>query len=291
VALGALNPDPDQRLLDDADLEAANRLRAFREVGLPEDGILQVARTIGMATARIAQANRELIMRTLVHPGDNERDLARRLEAAARVTMPLVGPVLSYGLQTHLIEQVRRDVIAAADLASGEVSSVSEVTVCFADLVDFTRLGEQVPVEELGRVATRLEEMASAVAEPPVRLVKMIGDAAMLVSTEAEPLAEGALSLVEAADGEGEDFPLLRAGVAQGPAVGQSGDFYGRPVNLASRLTSIARPASVLASEEAKEALGSAFHYSFAGERDLKGVDGRVKLFRVRREPKDAGRR
>jgi adenylate cyclase len=291
VALGARNPDPDQRLLDDADLEAANHLRAFREVGLPEDGILQVARTIGMATARIAQANRELIMRTLVHPGDNERDLARRLEAAARVTMPLVGPVLSYGLQTHLLEQVRRDVIADADLASGEVSSVSEVTVCFADLVDFTRLGEQVPVEELGRVATRLEEMASAVAEPPVRLVKMIGDAAMLVSTEAEPLAEGALSLVEAADGEVEDFPLLRAGLAQGPAVGQSGDFYGRPVNLASRLTSIARPASVLASEEAKEALGGAFHYSLAGERRLKGVDGRVKLFRVRREPKDAGRR
>jgi adenylate cyclase len=286
VALGTPNPDPDERVLGDEDLEAAERLRAFREVGLPEEGILQVARTIGMATARIAQANRELIMRTLVQPGDNERDLAHRLEAAARATLPLVGPVLSYALQSHLLEQIRRDVIAEADLASGEVRGINEMTVCFADLIDFTRLGEQVPADELGVIAVRLEEMAAAVAETPVQLVKMIGDAAMLVSTEPEPLGEAALSLVEAADAEGEDFPQLRAGLAQGPVVSQGGDFYGRPVNLASRITQIARPGSVLASKEARDALGDRFHYSFAGERRLKGIGG-VKLFRVRREPRE----
>lgn len=284
VALGIPNADPDERVLSDADLEAAQRLEAFRELGLPEEGILQVSRTIGMATARIAQANRELIMRTVVQPGDNEHDLARRLEAAAKVTLPLVGPVLSYALQTHLLEQIRRDVIAQADLASGEVSGINEVSVCFADLVDFTKLGEQVPTEELGVVAVRLEEMAASVAESPVRLVKMIGDAAMLVSTEPEPLGESALSLVEAADAEGEAFPQLRVGLSHGPAIGQGGDFYGRPVNLASRITAIARPGSVLASKEAKEALGDRFHYSFAGERRLKGIAEPARLFRVRRE-------
>jgi len=288
VALGTPNSDPDERVLGDEDLEAAERLRAFREAGLPEEGILQVARTIGMATARIAQANRELIMRTLVRPGDNERDLARRFEAAARATLPLVGPVLSYALQSHLLEQIRRDVIAEADLASGEVRGINEMTVCFADLIDFTRLGEQVPADELGVIAARLEEMAAAVAETPVQLVKMIGDAAMLVSTEPEPLGEAALSLVEAADAEGEDFPQLRAGLAQGPVVSQGGDFYGRPVNLASRITQIARPGSVLASKEARDALGDRFHYSFAGERRLKGIGG-VKLVRVRRQPKEVG--
>jgi len=288
VALGVSNPDPDERVLGDDDLDAAERLRAFREAGLPEDGILQVSRTIGMATARIAQANRELILRTVVQPGDNERDLARRLEAAAKVTLPLVGPVLSYALQTHLLEQIRRDVIAEADLASGEVRGISELTVCFADLIDFTRLGEQVPADELGVIAARLEEMATAVTQGPVQLVKMIGDAAMLVSTEPEPLGKAALSLVEAADAEGKDFPQLRAGLAHGPVVAQGGDFYGRTVNLASRITQIARPGSVLATQEAKKTLGDRFHYSFAGERRLKGIDDRVRLFRVRRQPKDA---
>ena len=284
VALGVPNPDPDERVLGDDDLDAAERLRAFRELGLPEEGILQVSRTIGMATARIAQANRELILRTVVQPGDNERDFARRLEAAARVTLPLVGPVLTYALQTHLLEQIRREVIAEADLASGEVRGINELTVCFADLIDFTRLGEQVPADELGVIAVRLEEMAAAVAQGPVQLVKMIGDAAMLVSTQPGALGEAALSLVEVANAEGEDFPQLRAGLAHGPVVAQGGDFYGRIVNLASRITQIARPGSVLASKEAKEALGDRFHYSFAGERRLKGIAGPARLFRVRRE-------
>ncbi|MEK6277928.1 MAG: adenylate cyclase regulatory domain-containing protein [Actinomycetota bacterium] len=289
AALGIRNPDPDSRELGDADLEAAKRVKAFREVGLPEKGMLQVARTIGMATARVAQANRELIVRTLIHPGDNERDLALRLAAAAQATMPLVGPTLAYSMQKHLLEQVRRDVIAQADLATGEVGGANDVAVCFADMVGFTKLGEEIAIEELGLVAGRLEEMASAVAEPPVQLVKLIGDAAMLVSTEPEPLLDAALRLVKAADEEGEEFPQLRAGVAHGPALGQGGDYYGRPVNLASRITGVARPGSVLASEEATRAAGGAFHYSFAGERPLKGVEGRVELFRVRREPKDSG--
>ena len=288
VALGAPNPDPDARVLGAEDVDAAERLKAFRAVGLPEEGILQVARTIGMATARIAEANRELIMRNLVLPGDNEHDLARRLEAAARATLPMVGPVLNYALQSHLLEQIRRDVIAEADLASGEVRGISEQMVCFADLIDFTRLGEQVPADQLGVIAVQLEEMATAVATGPVRLVKMIGDAAMLVSSEPEPLAEAALSLVEAADSAGEDFPPLRVGLAYGPVVSQGGDFYGRTVNLASRITQIARPGSVLASEEAKGALGEGLHYSFAGERHLKGIDGGVKIHRVRREPRSA---
>jgi len=68
--------------------------------------------------------------------------------------------------------------------------------------------------------------------------------------------------------------------------ISQGGDFYGRPVNLASRITGVARPGTVLAAEAAIEAAGDAFSYSFAGERRLKGIKGGVKLYRVRREPK-----
>ncbi|HWO16821.1 MAG TPA: adenylate cyclase regulatory domain-containing protein [Solirubrobacterales bacterium] len=283
AALGVPYPDPDMRTLTEADVEAARRVKAFREAGLPEEGLLQVARTIGMGTARIAEANRELVIRTLMQPGDTERDLALRFAAAAEHMMPLVGPTLEYALQAHMLEQVRRDVIGAADLASGEMGATTDIAVCFADLVEFTKLGEEIDVEELGLVAGRLEEMATAVAEPPVRLVKLIGDAAMMVSTEAEPMVEAALRLVEASEQEGEEFPRLRAGIAFGPALAQAGDYYGRPVNLASRITGVAKPGSVLADVALREAAGESFAYSFAGERGLKGFDSKAKLFRVRR--------
>jgi adenylate cyclase len=289
AALGVPYPDPDERVLTEAEVEAARRIRAFREAGLPDDGMLQVARTIGMGTSRIAEANRELVVRTLMQPGDTERDLALRLAAAAEYMLPLVGPTLVHAFELHMLEQVRRDVIGTATLASGQVGSL-EVAVCFADLVEFTKLGEEVAAEELGLVAGRLEEMANAVAEPPVRLVKTIGDAAMLVSAEAEPMLAAALTLVEAAEEEGEEFPSLRAGVAHGSALAQAGDYYGRPVNLASRITGVARPGSVLVDTAAREAAGEGFAYSFAGERRLKGIDGRTSLYRARHEPKRRSR-
>jgi adenylate cyclase len=281
-ALGIPLADPDERRGTEADLEAARRMKAFLDAGLPEDGMLQVARTIGMGTARIAEANRELIIRTLTQPGDTERDLALRFVAAAEYMLPLAGPTVVYALQAHLLEQIRRDVIGAADLASGEIGGTVDLTVCFADLVEFTRLGEEIDAEELGMVAGRLEEMASAVAEPPVRLVKTIGDEVMLVSTEAEPMAAAALSLIHAAEQEGQQFPWLRAGIASGPTLPQSGDYYGRAVNLASRITSVARPGSVVLDEATKDVTGDAFSYSYVGERKLKGLDYRVKLFRAR---------
>jgi adenylate cyclase len=157
------------------------------------------------------------------------------------------------------------------------------VAVCFADLVGFTKLGEQIATEELGLVAGRLNELATAVAEPPVRLVKLIGDAALLVSGDPEAMIDAALRMVEAAEEEGEDFPRLRAGVACGSVLVRAGDYYGRPVNLASRITAMAKPGSVLVDEDAKRAAPDGFDYSFAGEKRLKGFDSRIKLFRARR--------
>jgi adenylate cyclase len=283
AALGIPNSDPDERNLTKADLEAAKRMKAFRDAGLPEEGLLQTARTIGMATARIAEANRELIVRALMQPGDTEHDLALRFAAAAEHMMPLFEPTLVYALRSHMLEQVRRDVIAAADLASGEIRGTADLAVGFADLVEFTRLGEEIAPEELGSVAGRFEAMATEVVEPPVRLVKMIGDAAMLVATEPEPLLEASLQLIEMAEEEGEEFPFLRAGLAYGSTLAQSGDYYGRAVNLASRITGVARPGSVLVDAATKAAVGNGFSYSFAGERRLKGIDSGVKLFRARR--------
>ncbi|HEX3174346.1 MAG TPA: adenylate cyclase regulatory domain-containing protein [Solirubrobacterales bacterium] len=283
AALGVPYPDPDERSVSEVDLEAAQRVKAFYDAGLPEEGMMQVARTVGMATARIAEANRDLVIRTLMQPGDTERDLALRFAAAAEHMLPLFEPTLSYAFRAHMLEQIRRDVLGAGEIASGQPGTATDVSVCFADLVGFTKLGEQVETEELGLIAGRLDELATAVAEPPVRLVKLIGDAAMLVSTDAAALVEAALRMVEAADAEGEDFPRLRAGIAHGSVHVQAGDYYGRPVNLASRLTAIAKPGSVLVDDSAREAAGEGFAFSFAGERRLKGFDSRTKLYRTRR--------
>ncbi len=283
AAIGIPYPGPDSQTLTEAELDAAHRVRAFLDAGLPEDGIIQVARTIGTGTARIAAANRELTVRTMMQPGDTERDLALRFAGAAEYLMPLIEPTLVYALRAHTLEQVRRDVIGAADLASGEIRGTADVAVCFADLVEFTRLGEEIAPEELGSVAGRFEEMAVEVATPPVRLVKMIGDAAMMVSSEPEPMLEAAVGLIEAAEAKGDEFPFLRAGIAFGPAIAQSGDYYGSCVNRASRITGIARPGSVLVDEATKETVGEGYDYSYAGERRLKGFDSPYKLFRARR--------
>ncbi|HVV91142.1 MAG TPA: adenylate cyclase regulatory domain-containing protein [Solirubrobacterales bacterium] len=284
-ALGIPYGDPDEKAGTEADLQAAVRTKALLDAGFTPEDLVRNARTVGMATARVAEANRELVVRNLTRPGDTERDVADRLVQTAEALLPLGTETLVYAFRANLLELVRRDVIGAADLASGEIGGTVERSICFADLVEFTSLGEEIAPEELGEVAGRFEELATGIAVAPVRLVKTIGDAVMLVSTEAQPLVEAALDLVAAAAAEGDQFPVLRAGIATGPTLPQAGDYYGRSVNLASRVTGIARPGSVLVDTPTREAAGEVgFTYSFAGERRLKGIDARTKLFRVRRE-------
>ena len=277
--------DLDKRVANEADLDTARRTRVILDAGFPAEELLRNARTVGMATARVAEANRELVVRNLTRPGDTESDVAERLVQTAEFLLPLGSEFLVYAFRANLLELVKRDVIGAADLASGEIGGVVERSVCFADLVEFTSLGEEIAPEELGEVAGRFEELATEIVAPPVRLVKTIGDAVMLVSSQGEPLVVQALDLVAAAAAEGDQFPVLRAGIATGPTLPQSGDYYGRSVNLASRITGIARPGSVLVDTPTRAAAGEDhFTYSFAGERRLKGIDARQKLFRVRRD-------
>ena len=286
AALGiSYGDDLDERVANEGDLETAKRAKAILDAGFPVEDLLRNSRTVGMATARVAEANRELVVRNLTSPGDTERDVANRLKGTAEFLLPLGTEFLVYAFRANLLELVKRDVIGAADLASGEIGGVVERTVCFADLVEFTSLGEEIAPEELGEVVGHFEELATSVVVAPVRLVKTIGDAVMLVSPDAELLVEQALDLVAAAAAEGDQFPVLRAGIATGPTLPQSGDYYGRSVNLASRVTGIARPGSVLVDTATRDATGeTGFTYSFAGDRRLKGIDTRQKLYRVRRE-------
>ena len=111
----------------------------------------------------------------------------------------------------------------------------------------------------------------------------------MLQSSDTTAMLEAALALLEATEAEQDGFPRITVGIARGAAISRGGDWFGHPVNLASRVTSTARPGSILVTEEVKEAAGEEdYRYSFAGERKLKGVNGPQKLFRARRLDGDA---
>jgi adenylate cyclase len=282
--------DLDAKAFTEDDLQAARRATAFAEAGFPEEATLEVSRVIGEATSRVAAAIRNLVNESLLRPGDTERDVGLRYAEVARETAPLLGPVVEYVLNQHLVEQIRDDVISRAELQAGQIlPDARDMAVCFADLSGFTRLGEVAPVEKVGAVAGRLAALASEVAGGPVRLVKTIGDAAMLVSQEPAALLEAALGLVDAAEAEGEDFPPLHAGIALGPVVSRGGDWYGHSVNVASRIAAIAWPGSVLCDQAVQAAAAEALRWSFAGERRLKGVKRPVRLWRARRlAPDDA---
>jgi adenylate cyclase len=267
----------------DEDLAAAQRIRILLDAGIPPDGLLEVTRVIGIAMSQLAAANRTLITQALIQPDDTEYEVANRLAGAAKALTPLVGETLSHALRMHLREQIRHDMLGGGGAAAQGVAGTQEITACFADLVGYTRLGEHLPVEELGAVTGRLNELAASAVTGPVRLVKLIGDGVMLVSQDTDALLESALTMTAAAEDMSDDeLPQLRTGVARGAAIPRGGDWYGPPINMASRIADIAYAGSVLANETAKDDATDAFTFSFAGERRLKGIKEEQKLFRAR---------
>lgn len=286
-AMGLPIPDDDEPVYTDAELESVRMIEVARAAGISDEDNLELLRVLGRGLSQAAESLRALPLKLVLEPGISEYELARRYADATAQLYPLLDPLMRNLLALHLRHATEAEVVSAMERGGGQLPGSREVAVCFADLVGFTRLGEEVAPDELGRLAARLEVLASEVAQPPVRLVKTIGDAAMLASAEPEPLLSAALELIDAADAEGGEFPQLRAGAAVGLALPRAGDWFGRPVNLASRITSVARPGSLLAAREVREAAreaGDAYRWSFAGERRLRGVREPVSLFRVRRQ-------
>ena len=273
--------DPDAAVLLRADAEAAARAKFFLDVGIDPQDAVAVMRVLMEGLSHAAAMMREAALKSLLRPGATEIELAQATEEMARRALPMMAPMMDDLLRLELRHSVETEAVNAAERAAGKLPGGRQVTVCFADLAGFTRLGEAIPPEDLERVASRLAELAHDVAASPVRFVKSIGDAVMLVSFDPVPLLEAVLDLVD--DAAANDLPRLRIGVASGCAVSRAGDWFGRPVNVASRVTAAARPGAVLVAESARDAVANAvgFDWSSAGARRLKGVKDEVKLFRV----------
>jgi adenylate cyclase len=286
-ALGLAVPEPDAKVFSEQDTEAAKHAVALQEAGFPFDDTLEVTRVLGVGMARYAEALRVLFAQTYLEAGDSEVELARKLQNAAEEMLPLSSRLLDHVFLLHMRQLLRTDYIGMAERTSGRITDTTDIAVAFADLVGFTELGETVDVQELGGLAAKLAKMAGEVVSHPVRLVKQIGDAVMLVSTDASAAVDACLTLIERAEAE-DDYPPLRAGVAYGPAVNRWGDWFGSTVNVASRLTARARPSAVLVSDAVREQVGDdTFRWSAAGEKKLKGLNKPLDTYRPRRPSPD----
>jgi adenylate cyclase len=282
-AQGLAAADPDEPAYSEKDLEAVRVMASFYEAGWDRQAMLEIARVLGRSMAQVADALGESFGQTFIKAGVTEEELGLRNAEAAREMLPRITPVLEYALRQHVRERLRHQAVSRAMLEAGELPGAREVAVAFVDMVAFTSLGEQLPPEQIGGIASRLSELAADCATPPVRLVKMIGDAAMLVAPDAEPLLRGTFELVERARGA-DDLPQLRAGAAYGPALARSGDWYGRPVNLASRITAIAEPDTIVATKELCDQAHDLCSWASVGNHTLKGIDEPVEVFRADRQ-------
>ncbi|WP_343600093.1 adenylate/guanylate cyclase domain-containing protein [Mycobacterium sp.] len=277
--------DPDAAVHLREDGEAAAHVQRFLDAGLDPEDVIQVVRVLAEGLSHTAEVMRYAALAAVLRPGMSERGIAVRSQALVSRIAPLLGPWIEDMLFMHLRHQLETEAVTAGERAAGAaLPGAREVSVAFADLVGFTALGESVPPEDLGQLANRLADNARDVAAPPVQFVKTIGDAVMFVCPDPAPLLDAVLKLVEATDTD-DDFLRLRAGAASGMAVSRAGDWFGNPVNVASRVTAVARPGAVLVAESTRAVLGDAagFSWSFAGARHLKGIRGEVRLYRARR--------
>jgi adenylate cyclase len=276
--------DPDALAFMRADAAPAVHIKRFLDLGLDPDRLLIVVRVLAEGLSHATEEMRAAALGAVLHPGVSELEIAQASQALMAVAAPLLGPMIQDLLLLQLRHAMQTEAINANERAQGVPLPGSRmVGAAFADLVGFTQLGEQLPPENLEKLANRLADLARDVAVAPVRFIKTIGDAVMFVSPDTAALLDVMLALVDAAAAD-ETLPRLRVGVAYGAAVSRAGDWFGSPVNLASRVTSVARPGAVLVAESARHEIGddTRFRWSNAGAKRLKNIAGEVRLYRAR---------
>ena len=251
--------------------EGIERLRGDRRRAA-RDAIVREARMVSSHMTRIAEIEIES-MTEVSALGLRKRVLAEASERG--VERSDLGWVLLYAFRRRLDEALRRR-------TSIEAGDHRTMAVGFVELVAYTRASGPMGTEELGRLLGRFEGLASdIITEAGGRIVKLMGDEAMLVCPTPEGAARGAIELVDAC--AAGDLPSARAGLSLGPVLARGGDYFGRPVNLASRLVDIAPPDTVLADDPLADAIadGSGLAIESVGHTRLKGL-GSVHASRLR---------
>ncbi len=271
--------------LSDDDLEALRYVASVLDAGFPLVAFLQLLRVYGQALAQIADAEVRLfhlyVHEPLMREGVPGLEMAEQMGELARDLLPLASPLMDYMHQRFLGHFVEQDVVGHMeaeledeDAALGRV----RVAIAFADLAGYTRFTEEEGEEEALSSVERFVEGVSATLPEDARVVKTIGDEVMVVGNDVSALVAWAVAFA----GRLRERPLPRIGVHYGTALYRDGDYYGREVNLASRVVARARGGEVLVSDAVVEAVGAReLSFEDIGQVKLKGFDEARRLMRA----------
>ncbi|MFC8225206.1 adenylate/guanylate cyclase domain-containing protein [Streptomyces sp. NPDC057287] len=261
-ALGFPLTDDGARVFTDADVEALRAGERLIAAGLiTEESETMMARALGHHLSRLAEWQVHTLWAWMNHdPAALPDD--RTLMAHAAALLPEIELLHQHVWRRHLaasagrvLAETQEDVLVGRGpgkdgtgeaVSPREGADVRDRAVGFTDMVGYTRMTRGLGSAELVEVLDRFESLTGdVVAEGRGRVVKTIGDEVLFVCESAQAAADIALELTARARTEGR-LPQLRTGLAHGAVLSRFGDVYGAAVNIAARLTAVARPDTVL---------------------------------------------
>lgn len=247
---------------------------------ITEDLAVRMARAMGQALARLAESEIDAMAQMMFEPGkpptDEEVD---GLLDYIREMLPHMEPLINQVWRRQLAVSGTRSLSAAAANPDRAFAAAPQ-GIGFADIVSFTELSRSLDESELAKLVDGFESVAvDIIAANRGRLVKTLGDEVMFAADDPVAVTEIALDLAEAMD-----TPRVRVGLAYGPVLPMMGDVFGTTVNLASRITAMARPGAVLCDTGLAGVLDGhkAFHAVRILRRPARGL-GVVQPYVVRR--------
>ena len=234
--------------------------------------VLALVRTIGTSIARMADSAVSVFLTDVetayVLEGRSEFELAQLVLRATKL-LDGIGDRIDPLLRRHVLQTVERTRLSQIEQND---HFQYQYAVGFVDLVGFTPMSASLSARELVEFMAVFEARShEVVAGCGAQVVKLIGDEVMFVATDADAGWRAAAALIETFAVDSDDV-APRGGMAYGAVVMRGGDYFGRVVNLAARLTAQADPGELLVGPGVVEAaVGGIFRP--AGERRLKGFE------------------
>jgi adenylate cyclase len=284
VAALGMNPSQAQSLSSD-DVQLLRYVAAVLDAGLPLVAMLQLVRVYGQAMAQVADAEVRLfhlyVHEPLMRSGATGIEMADEMLALTRELLPLASPVMDQVHQRYLQHFVEQDVVGhmEADL-DGSAADLGRlrVAIAFADLAGYTRLTEEEGELEAVDAVERFVEAVQNTLPDDARVIKTIGDEVMIVGSDPAGLTDWGVGFQQLQS----EPPLPRIGIHYGEALYRDGDYYGRDVNMASRVAARSAGGEVLVTRPIVERGESHLEFERIGEVRLKGFTESVELFLAR---------
>lgn len=250
--LGFAHVEDDEVVFTEADVDALEAAQELVELGiLSAERQAALVRTWGRSFARLADWQTSLLATVAAESG---ADAEETVAALAAEVVPRVEALQTYVWKRHLVSAGSRR-LASADTTTA-AGPAAPLTVVFVDIVGYTSRSKSLSEDELVQwIETFEDETTALVVAQGGRIIKNIGDEVLFVADDARAAVDTALELCRRGAEEDDPFPEVRAGIAHGETVRRLGDVYGETVNIASRLTSVARPGAVLVDRGAYHAL------------------------------------